>query len=39
MPTDTIISISGITVMFILFAGALAWSDHYAHGYPKKTDQ
>ncbi len=37
MPTETAIWISAIGAMFVLFAAALAWADHYAHGYPKHT--
>jgi len=33
MPTDTIILVSAIVVMFVIFAAVLAWTDHYAHGY------
>jgi len=39
MPTDTIIFVSAITVMFVIFAAVLAWTDHYAHGYPKKPTE
>ncbi len=35
MPTDTAIWISAISAFFVLFAAALAWTDHHAHGYPK----
>lgn len=36
MPTETIIWVSVIVAMFIVFAGVLVWTDHYAHGYPKE---
>lgn len=39
MPTHTVIVISAITVMFAIFAAVLAWTDHYAHGYPKKSGE
>lgn len=39
MPTETVIFISAITAMFVIFAGVLAWTDHYAHGYPSKGDK
>lgn len=39
MPTDTVIWISAISAMFVLFAAVLAWTDHHAHGYPKKSDE
>jgi hypothetical protein len=39
MPQDTAIWIGAITAMFIIFAAALAWTDHYAHGYPKRSDE
>lgn len=36
MPTGTIIFISAVVAMFVIFAGVLAWTDHHAHGYPRK---
>lgn len=39
MPTQAIIVVSAITVMFVIFAAVLAWTDHYAHGYPKKPGE
>lgn len=39
MPTETIIFVSAVVAMFVLFAGALAWTDRYAHGYPRKADK
>lgn len=36
MPTETVIFLSAVLAMFVLFAGVLAWTDHYAHGYPRK---
>lgn len=36
MPTETIIFVSAVLVMFVIFAGVLAWTDHHAHGYPRK---
>lgn len=39
MPTDTAIWVSAIVAMFIIFAGALAWTNHYARGYPKKSGE
>ena len=36
MPTETIYVVSAITVMFIIFAAVLAWTDHHARGYPHK---
>ena len=34
MPTDSFIVVSAIAVMFVIFAGVLAWADRHAHGYP-----
>ncbi len=34
MPTDIAIIVAGITAVFILFAAALAWSDHYSSRRP-----
>jgi hypothetical protein len=31
MPTETVIVISGVALMFIVFAGALMWGDWYSH--------
>ena len=28
MPTDSLIITIGVTVAFVVFAGALAWADH-----------
>jgi hypothetical protein len=39
MPTTTIIWVSAIAVMFVIFAAVLAWTDRYAHGYPKKSEK
>lgn len=36
MPTETVIVISGVIAMFVLFAGVLAWTDHRTRGYPRK---
>ena len=36
MPTETVLWVSVIVAMFVIFAAALAWTDHYSHGYPKK---
>ncbi len=38
MPTETVIFISVISAMFVIFANALAWTDHYARGYPPKAE-
>lgn len=38
MPHDTVLWISGISAMFIIFAAALAWTDRHAHGYPKRDE-
>lgn len=35
MPTETVIVVGGVIIAFIVFAAALAWADHYAHGYPQ----
>ncbi len=32
MPTETIIAIIAIATPFVIFALALAWTDHYSHG-------
>ncbi len=34
MPEHVELFVGGITVAFVIFAVALAWADHYAHGYP-----
>lgn len=39
MPTETVIWISAITVVFIIFAAVLAFADRYAHGYPPKSEK
>lgn len=36
MPTETAIFVSAIVIMFVIFAGVLAWTDHHASGYPHK---
>ena len=36
MPTETVIFISTVVAMFVIFAGVLAWTDHHARGYPHK---
>jgi multisubunit Na+/H+ antiporter MnhC subunit len=33
MPTETAIIITGIVLMFALFAVALAWADYYTRNY------
>lgn len=35
MPTDIAIIVAGITLFFVIFAGALAWADFYSRGAPK----
>ena len=32
MPTDTAVIVGAITLVFLLFAAALAWADHYSRG-------
>lgn len=33
MPTETVIVVAGIILMFAVFAVTLAWADHYARNY------
>ena len=35
MPTDVAIIVTGITLVFVLFAVALAWADYYTSRAPK----
>ncbi len=32
MPTDTAIIVAGVVLIFLIFAGALAWSSFYSRG-------
>ena len=33
MPTETVIVVAGIVLMFAVFAVTLAWADHYARNF------
>jgi hypothetical protein len=35
MPTDIAIAVAVITLVFVLFAGAMAWADFYSSRAPK----
>ena len=35
MPTEIAIVVGSITAIFIFFAAALAWADHYTSGGPR----
>lgn len=35
MPTDIAIAVAVITLIFALFAGAMAWADHYSSRAPR----
>ncbi len=32
MPTETAIIVAGVVLVFVVFAGALAWASFYARG-------
>ena len=32
MPTETLVVVAGISAIFALFAGVLAWADFYTRG-------
>jgi hypothetical protein len=38
MPTDVAVIVAGFILVLLIFAGVLAWADHYSAGERKKTD-
>ena len=38
MPTEIAIVVAGIRAVFIVFAAALAWSDHYSSRHPGEAE-
>lgn len=39
MPTDVAVIVAGFILVLVIFAGVLAWADHYSSGERKKTDR
>ena len=39
MPTETALVVTGIVLVFAVFAITLAWADYYSRGYPARDSK